>query len=115
MAISDLLTELGIQDNATNRLQVNTAVEWLQVNTTLNIRLDNITAMPNRAKLFIVKFIEVFNVPLGVSSESIEGLSQSYKDNDIETTLKKLAETLLGDDLKSKVVISVGKSRWKYE
>lgn len=94
----------------------NAALEWINENTTLTIDLNDfnsINNMPNAAKLFVVKYTEISTVNASVASESIEGLSQSFKSGNSNNMIWDIAESLLGQYLKSKVKFTPVNSRWK--
>ena len=60
-------------------LMVESAIEWVNTNTTLNLSLgDQATGLPASVKLFINKYVEIMDRSAGVSSESVGGLSQSF-------------------------------------
>lgn len=94
----------------------NAALEYIADNTTLTVNLDDATtleALPFTAKLFISKYEEVISASSVVASESIEGLSQSFKTGDKADMLSDLASTLLGGYLKGKIKFISAKRRWK--
>lgn len=92
-------------------LKVESAIEWLADNTTIDVTdLENI---PSCAKLFITKFVELQSADINVSSESIGGLSQSFKNESTETLLWNKANELLGSYLKSRVRFVFATKKWK--
>lgn len=92
-------------------LMVEAAIEWLAENTTLNTT--DLEALPAAARLFIHKFCEVSSLQSGVSSESIEGLSQSFTTTNITDMIWDLANNLLGAYLKNRVRFVIAQKRWK--
>lgn len=91
------------------------ALEWLAEYTTLTVRLDDPEAyasLPARAQLFVQKYTELLMRNTGVTSQSIEGLSQSFASADSSTLILQLANTLLQKDLKSQVTVYPAKRRW---
>lgn len=92
------------------------ALEWLAEYTTLTVRLDDPEAyasLPARAQLFVQKYTELLMRNTGVTSQSIEGLSQTFASADNCTALIwQLANTLLQKDLKSRVTVYPAKRRW---
>lgn len=85
-------------------LVVASGLEWLKTNTTLSFDMEDgesLQALPNCAKLFLIKFFDVQMMSTGVSSESIEGLSQSYDTTDKSKLIWQFAEELLSEYLKS--------------
>lgn len=89
---------LGISPiDARTEITINAGIDWLERNTDLN--LSDPAAFPNNAKLFLIKFFDLMMMQAGVTSQSIEGLSQSFNTGDIENTLFQFAEELFGDNL----------------
>ena len=98
-------------------LEGNAALEYIAKNTTLTIDLNDVetvNALPFSAKLFVEKYEEVSSASSTVSSESIEGLSQSFNSADKDGILWGIAESLLGKWLKSPVKFVVATGRWDY-
>lgn len=94
----------------------NAALEWLSENTTLPIDLKEVTALealPFAAKLFISKYDEIVSASSVVSSESIEGLSQSFNQTDKGALLWQAAEQLLSSYLKGQVRFVSASKRWR--
>lgn len=105
--------EQGI--TVSNELNGNAALEWLSKNTTLTVDLDDVAtleALPTMAKLFITKFDEIMSASSVVASESIEGLSQSFKTTDKAAMIDDIANTLLSDYIKSRVRFVAAKKKW---
>lgn len=68
-------------DDPEDILTVESGLEWLAANTILEIDMENmesIKALPSRAKLFLLRFLEVSSQGTGITSESIGGLSLRY-------------------------------------
>lgn len=106
--------ECGI--NISDELTGNAALEFLANNTTLAVDINDVEtvkALPFSAKMFITKYEEVVSASSIVSSESIEGLSQSFKTGNKADLLDDLLNTLLGDYLKGKVTFVAAKKRWR--
>lgn len=102
-------------NNAMAVLQAEAALDWMAGHT--NIMFDkadakSLEALPACAKLFVAKFCEAFRVREGVASQSIEGLSQSFSTIGKDTMIWSLANSLLGDHMKSQVVFHQAKRRW---
>lgn len=87
-----------------DELAGNAALEYIKDKTTLTVDLDDpetVKALPSLAKMFILRFAEITTQSVGVASESIEGLSQSFRDNtDISGLLSLQANEFLGQWLK---------------
>ncbi len=107
--------KLGIAPiNDKTVLTVESALTWVQDNTTLKFDLNNdedLKALPASVKLFITKYTEVSAAPVGVNSQSIEGLSQSYNSNK-NGVLWDLAEQFLSKWLKSSVSFVPAQKKW---
>lgn len=97
-------------------LIVESGLEWVLANTTLEFDINNdddLEALPACVRLFIVKFFDVQMLSAGVSSESIEGLSQSFDNSDKSALLWQFAEELLSDYLKSRVRFVAAERKWR--
>lgn len=102
---------LGITIDATTEIILNAGIEWLEKNTTIDTAdLDN---FPNCAKLFLIKFSDVQSTHAGVTSESIQGLSQSFNTGDKSAMLWDIADSLLGDYLIGTVRFVCASPRWR--
>lgn len=109
------VADIPVSDGATALLQAEAALDWMLANTTLTFRKDDvesIKALPACAKLFVVKYSEALSLREGVASQSIEGLSMSFSATDKATVLWQLANTLLGDYMKSSMRVHSAKMRW---
>ncbi len=71
------------------------ALIWLGNNTNIDITQD---PLPANVELFISRYGDVLSLRPGVSSESIQGLSQSFTSGDIGVLLRQYASSLLGED-----------------
>lgn len=101
--------------NISNELYGNAALEFLKNNTTLTVDLENVTtltALPFSAKLFITQYEEVVSASSVVASESIEGLSQSFKTGDKASLIWDLADSLLNVYLKGRIGFIPATKRW---
>lgn len=102
---------LGISPiNSKEELIINAGIEWLEDNTTVDTKA--IEDFPSCVKLFLVKFYELQKAPTGVTSESIEGLSQSFSNADKNDLVMQYAEELLGKYLVSKVRFVQASPKW---
>lgn len=103
--------DIGIDiEDKTAVLMAQTAVEWLEQNTTIDMSdLENI---PSGAKLFINKYSELNSINSGVVSESIEGLSQSFSSGNTADIVWDLAYNLIGGYVKSPVRFVTAQKRW---
>ena len=94
----------------------NAALEWLSENTTLTVDLNDATtleALPFTAIAFIAKFESIISASSVVASQSMEGLSQSFKTGDKSDMIWDLANSLLGGYLKGKVQFIPATRRWR--
>ena len=111
------LIGLGIKPVDTRLcLTVESGLLWVLHNTTLKIdieKVEHLKNLPANVKLFILKYIEINNLRLGILSESISNLSQSFESKNKNELLWEIAEELLSDVLKPSVKFVSAKSRWK--
>lgn len=106
--------DLGIK--ISNELIAYAALEFIAQNTTLTVKLDDVTtleALPYSAKLFISQYEEIVSASSVVASESIEGLSQSFKTGDKSALIWDLAESLLGGYLKGRIKFMPAQRKWR--
>jgi hypothetical protein len=88
---------------------------WVKKNTTLKFNIDNdddLETLPANVRLFLVKYNEIMNLRVGIASESISNLSQSFNSTDINSLIWQAAEELLGDEMQSQVKVYGAKDRW---
>lgn len=110
------LLRLGIapiDDRVT--LIVESGLEWVKANTTLEFDMGNdeeLKALPSCVRLFLVKFFDVNMLSAGIASESIEGLSQSYESGDKSAMIWQFAEELLSPYLKSRIRFIAAERKW---
>ena len=101
------LLKLGISPiNDTVVLMVESGLEWVKANTTLEFDMnkdDDLKALPSSVRLFLCKFYELNKVRVGITSESIQGLSHSYDTGDKSALIWQLATELLSPYLKSSI------------
>lgn len=116
---ADELINAGIplsKNDAVTLLHAEAALEWMNAHTTLSIDkadIKTIEALPAAAKLFVVKFSETMRIRAGVTSQSIEGMSQSFDATENTNSLIwALARSLLSDYLASQVRVFPAKRRW---
>jgi hypothetical protein len=92
-------------------IMIEAALDWVDENTTLNI--DRKAELPNNVKLFVVKFCDLMTQTVGVSSESIGGMSQSFSTRGTAALLADLAYQLFGSAYKGRNRFITAQSRWK--
>ncbi len=97
-------------------LRAQAALDWMEEHTTLvfdQADAETIEALPACAKLFVVKFSEALRIKSGVTSQSIEGLSQSFDSGEgPDGLIWALAGSLLGRYLKSQCKVYQATRRW---
>lgn len=106
---------LGLPVEAEAQLYVESGLEWLRDNTTLNMDLkdlESIKALPSSARLFLVKFCEVCSRDNGVTGESVGPMSQSFTTDSVSKQTMALARQLLKTYLKSNVKFIPCARRW---
>lgn len=103
------------EGDALSVLHAEAALDWMKEHTTITFdKADaaSIEALPACAKLFVVKYSELFRVREGVASQSIEGLSQSFHSVNKDNAVWALAHSLLDGYLHSGVRVHTAKRRW---
>ena len=96
-------------------LIVESGLEWIKENTTLEFDINNdedLKALPATVRLFLTKFFDVNTMTAGVSSESINGLSQSFSTESKNNLIWQFAEELLGSYLKCQIRFVQAQRRW---
>lgn len=102
-------------NDAASVLRAEAALDWMLEHTTLEFDkadMESINALPACAKLFVEQYSDVIKRRVGVASQSIEGLSQSFSTTDKGTELWQIATSLLGPYLKSQVRVTPARRRW---
>lgn len=98
--------------NAEIAIMVEAALGWVEENTTLEI--DRESELPSNVKLFVVKFCDLLTQTVGVSSESLGGMSQSFSSSGgTGLILADLATQLFGSAYKGRNRFVTAQSRWK--
>lgn len=94
-------------------IAVESAFEWINQNTTLYFDVNNPPkTVPASVKLFLIKYLDIMSTTGGVSSESIEGLSQSFDTTDKADLLSQFGWNLLGGYMKSEANAVQAVKRW---
>lgn len=117
MTVEELTAlNLPIEADAIAALYVEAAIDWITLNTTLEIDkrnlTDSIAALPAGAKLFICRYVDVMSVDNTVASESIGGMSQSFNSTSKTQLLYQLASELIGNYLKGQLRSIGNVSKW---
>lgn len=111
------LLKLGIypiDERAT--LIIESGLEWVQRNTTLVFDKENdedLKALPSCVRLFLVKHFDINMLSVGVSSESIDGLSQSFSQSSKDALIWDIAYSTLGDYVKCPVRFVSAQRKYK--
>ena len=106
--------ELGIPLGPLQRLAVDSAFAWLAENTTLNLDPEMPPEeIPANVKMFIIKFVQLVARDGSVTSQSIEGLSQSFNSEDIWLQLRRYAQELFGAEYVSDVRFIRAVRQWQ--
>lgn len=114
MTASDFINAgIQIDDTATAALYAESALDWIEHNTTLTIDRSNLEALPAGAKLFILKYGETMSTDVTVASESLGGMSQSFSTEARNNLLYDIALVYLADYMKSQVKFTAAQSRWE--
>lgn len=96
-------------------LRVESCIEWLKENTTLEFKendIESLKALPGSVKLFICRYNELYGRSIGVASESIGGMSQSFDTSSGSNLLWQLAYELLGKYIKSGIKAVPARKKW---
>lgn len=99
------------------QLNAEAALEWLQRNTRLKFDpkdCDSIQELPAGAKLFVLKAVDLLSGDARqVTSESLEGASQSFASTSYDDLLWSWARELIGSNLlKSRISFYSAVRRW---
>lgn len=88
------------------------ALAWINSNTKISVNLDDVQA---NVRLFVFKYIDVMDMSVGVTSESIGGLSQSFSTAKKTDMLIELANAIFGEENVTigKVTFTPAKRRWR--
>lgn len=86
-------------ESSVDILLVENALAWIADNTTVKVDMDDLENVQPAVRLFIIRYIEIMQLPMGISSESASGLSQSFDTNkDPAELLISAAEAIFGAD-----------------
>ena len=113
MATDNQLVGLPVDtSDAEIRIIVDTALMWIADNTTLE--LDPAKELPSNVKLFVIKFCDLLTQTVGVTSESLGGMSQSFSaTGGAGLLIADLATQLFGSAYKGRNRFVSAVSRWK--
>lgn len=111
------LLKLGIAPvNDRTILMVESALHWVLDNTTLEFDCENnedLKALHPNVRLFVLKYFDAMSIQAGVASESISGLSQSFRTDTAGNLIWQYAEELLSEWLCSRVRFVSAKRKWR--
>lgn len=107
---------IGLVDAQTT-IMVESALQWVNTNTTLAIDFNDDKALSNlgaNVKLFIIKYLELMGTNSMIASESLGGMSQSFNNNANKSDLLwQYASELFGNSMGSQLSFVPAKSRWR--
>lgn len=91
------------------------ALGWINNNTSLKYDLNNLPeSLPSNVRLFILKYFELMNNNPGVTSESIQGLSQSFAGPErTGLLLWEYASELLGEYMTGAMAAVPAEAPWE--
>lgn len=108
---------IGLSDpDELTLLLIESALSFVLANTSLSFNMNDdaeLAGLPAPVKLFVARYVELQSATPGVTSESIEGLSQSFS-SDRNGDLWSLAQCLLGPWLTSGVTFYPMKKARRY-
>lgn len=104
---------IPIDDTPISLLYAETAIDWIERNTTLKIDKNNLAEIPAGAKLFIMRYSGIMKRDTTVASESLGSLSQSFKNDTTSDLIWDIASELIGQYLKGQVKFTVAENRWE--
>lgn len=98
-------------------LLVENALNWVTENTTIKVNMNDLESVQANVRLFLIKYIDIMKLPVGITSESATGLSQSFDTTDKYDLLISLARSIFGDDnvTAGKVKFVSATNRWKHQ
>ncbi len=115
MTIEDFTNAgIAIDDTPEALLYAEAALDWIANNTNIVIDKTDLSTLPAGAKLFIMRYGGIMGRDSTVSSESLGGMSQSFRESTSYDLLYDLASQLLGDYLASQVSFTQAQRRWDY-
>lgn len=106
---------LNLPVEESDQLYVESGLEWLRDNTTLEIDLadvETIKNLPGSARLFLVKYCELLSRDTGITSETVGPMSQSFSSDSIAKQTANLARQILKPWLKPGVTFIPCRRRW---
>lgn len=112
------LQEIGLPYPCINPaicLMVESALEWVLKNTTLEFdptNLEEVKQLPSGVKLFLIKYVEVMNATAGVQHENLQNMTLIFSSTEKGELLRQYASELMGDALKSEASFFRAKNRW---
>lgn len=118
MTVTDFTNAgIAIEDTPEALLYAEAALDWIRNNTTIPFTGDisvDLANLPAGAKLFIMRYGGIMQRDTTVASESLGGMSQSFRDSSSYDLLYDLASQLLGDYLASQVSFIPAQRKWDY-
>lgn len=118
MTVQDFVNAgIAIDDTPEALLYAEAALDWIKNNTTIPFTGDiatDLSNLPAGAKLFILRYGTIMQRDTTVSSESLGGMSQSFRESSSYDLLYDLASQLLGNYLASQVSFVASQRTWDY-
>ena len=108
--------ELNLPVEDSDQLYVESGLEWLRDNTTLEMDLADLEAikqLPASARLFLVKYCELLNRDMGIISENVGPMTQSFSSDSVTKQAANLAKQILKPWLKPEVTFIPCRRRWR--
>lgn len=96
---------IRIGESDEDELYAEAALDWLKKNT--SIPVGSLENLPAGAKLFIMRYGSIMQSDSSIASESLGGMSQSFRSSSKADLIADLASQLLGDDVLSGSSITV--------
>lgn len=112
---SDEFRNLDLPVENLDQLYAESGLEWLRDNTTLEVDLadpETIKSLPASARIFLVKYCELLGRDLGVTSETVGPMSQSFSSDSVSKQTANLARQILKPWLKPEVTFIPCRRRW---
>lgn len=114
MTASDFINAgIQIDDTPTAVLYAESAIDWIEHNTTLVVDRTNLSVLPAGAKLLIMRYGDIMRTDTTVTSESLGGMSQSFSSELRHNLLYDLASELLSEYIKSQIKFFPAQKKWE--
>lgn len=98
---------LNLPTDTETLLLVENALCWIEKNTTIAVDRNDLSNNAASVKLFVPKYINAMQLPVGIASESAGGLSQSFNSVGKDDLILQIARSIFGES-----ELTVGKVRF---